>query len=144
MTANSFTYLPPWLASAWESAQRWLELAFRRLKSATPWELAAAGALVLLAIVLLPFALVVVAVCAILAMIGAWIVEFVRLMRLPDHFFPGRFDKLVWTVVMVALPPIGLIAFWLFRRGYWGDRLPETGPEVYQKPQGAWEDRDWT
>jgi hypothetical protein len=32
-----------------------------------------------------------------------WVVQFMDLMTMPDDDFPGRFDKVLWVVVFVAL-----------------------------------------
>ena len=56
----------------------------------------------------------------------AWVVEFVNLMGLSDDAFPGRFDKLVWIALMIFLPPVGVAAFWTFRRAHWPAEKPAT------------------
>src|SRR3954454_18763394 len=58
----------------------------------------------------------------------AWRHEFVFLMSLRDDELPGRNDKLVWTALMILLPPVGLWAFRAFRESRW----PEPAPEPAQ------------
>lgn len=55
----------------------------------------------------------------------AWVREFVHLMGVADDSFPGRHDKVLWVVLMVLLPPIGVAAFSIFRRVYWAAEKPE-------------------
>ncbi len=56
----------------------------------------------------------------------AWIAEFAFLMRQPDDAFNGRNDKLIWAILLIVLPPVGVVAFWSFRRAHWSsDRKPE-------------------
>jgi hypothetical protein len=52
----------------------------------------------------------------------AWVAEFLFLMGLRDDVLPGRFDKVVWAGLLVALPPVGL---WVFRR-YRAEHWPES------------------
>ncbi|GIW87894.1 MAG: hypothetical protein KatS3mg108_2218 [Isosphaeraceae bacterium] len=105
-------------------------------RDASPWQIAALVALGLLALVLLlPLALAAVLVLLVAGLIVFWIGEFVGLMRLPDEAFPGRHDKLVWSILMIVLPPVGAIAFWIYRR-----RDPLLGwPD---KPRSPWHDDD--
>src|SRR5262245_48492541 len=44
--------------------------------------------------------------------VRAWCNEFVRLMNLRDDDFPGRNDKLIWALVLLAFAPISV---WFFR-----------------------------
>ena len=52
--------------------------------------------------------------------VWTWLREFTGLMAMGDESFPGRHDKLIWVVLMVLIPPVGLAAFRMFRFGYWG------------------------
>jgi len=49
----------------------------------------------------------------------AWLHEFTFLMRLNDEVFPGRFDKLIWALLLIVLPPVGTLAFWSYRQAHW-------------------------
>jgi hypothetical protein len=49
----------------------------------------------------------------------AWIRQLTFLMSLRDEDFPGRFDKLVWAFLLVALAPIGYWAFRAYRDTHW-------------------------
>ena len=66
-----------------------------------------------------------------LAMLGVglgllllWAREFAILMRASDEEFPGRFDKPIWALAVLLLPPIGAAAFWAFRRAHWAEAKP--------------------
>lgn len=48
-----------------------------------------------------------------------WVREFIHLMGLADEAFPGRYDKVLWFLLLVLLPPVGALAFSTFRRAYW-------------------------
>jgi hypothetical protein len=49
----------------------------------------------------------------------AWAREFIFLMTLEDSEFPGRFDKLIWGMVLITLPPIGVWTFKSYREVRW-------------------------
>lgn len=61
----------------------------------------------------------------------AWAREFVFLMRLADDVFPGRHDKLIWALLLIALPPLGTLAFWSFRRAHWPESKPAAVRSVH-------------
>ena len=48
----------------------------------------------------------------------AWIRELVFLMSLGDDAFPGRYDKPVWALMLLMIPPLGLIVFRRFRHAH--------------------------
>jgi hypothetical protein len=54
----------------------------------------------------------------------AWQSEFVFLMGLRDDDFPGRYDKLIWVLVLLAFAPIGPWFFRSYRLAHW----PAPGP----------------
>jgi hypothetical protein len=60
----------------------------------------------------------------------AWRHEFVALMACPDDVFPGRHDKLVWSAMMILLPPLGFSCF----RNYRGANRPEAVVDPHAKP----------
>jgi len=60
-----------------------------------------------------------VVVGGVLLVLMAWLHEFAFLMRQGDDAFPGRFDKLIWAFLMIVLPPVGVLAFWSYRRAHW-------------------------
>jgi hypothetical protein len=66
----------------------------------------------------------------------AWRSELVALMGLPDDAFPGRSDKLVWGLLLVVLPPLGLWAFRAYRRAHWAE--PAAGVKPAPLPEGPW------
>jgi hypothetical protein len=58
-----------------------------------------------------------------------WFRELLGLMAMSDDAFPGRFDKVLWFVLLVLLPPVGLAAFATFRRSFWAVEKPAPGQE---------------
>jgi len=71
----------------------------------------------------------VLAVVAVLALFArAWLHEFSFLMGVDDSAFPGRNDKLIWALVLIVLPPVGLYLFRAHRRAYW----PESDAKAAQ------------
>ncbi len=65
--------------------------------------------------------------------IRTWCNEFVILMSLRDEDLPGRNDKLIWVVMLLALAPISVWLFRAFRLAYWPESKSvihgEFGPE---------------
>ena len=59
----------------------------------------------------------------VLGCIFMWFEEMVWLMRQPDEVFPGRYDKLIWVALLIALPPLGVPALWAFRRKEQGKQV---------------------
>jgi len=53
-----------------------------------------------------------------------WVRELVHLMGLSDDAFPGRHDKVMWFILLLCVPPIGVVAFGVFRRAYWPTHKP--------------------
>jgi len=53
-----------------------------------------------------------------------WFREFINLMGLADEAFPGRNDKALWFALLVLLPPVGVVAFSVFRRIYGAAEKP--------------------
>lgn len=64
------------------------------------------------------------AISAAVGLLIAWVREFAFLMRQGDDAFPGRNDKLIWALVLIVLPPLGVLAFWSFRRAHWPAAKP--------------------
>jgi hypothetical protein len=61
----------------------------------------------------------------------AWIREFWFLMRLGDDAFPGQYDKLGWTVLLIVLPPVGVEFFSRFRLAHWPEAKPAMSDEWF-------------
>jgi hypothetical protein len=60
-----------------------------------------------------------------------WVREFWFLMRLSDHAFPGQFDKLGWTVLLIALPPVGVDLFSRYRLAHWPEAKPASADDYF-------------
>ena len=56
-----------------------------------------------------------------------WQKEFVFLMGLRDDDFPGRHDKLIWAIVLLAFAPIGVWIFRSYRLAHWPEPKPRGG-----------------
>jgi hypothetical protein len=65
--------------------------------------------------------LVFLALGAVVMFAMAWLRDFAYLMTQPDHAFPGRHDKLIWAMLLTVLPPVGVLAFWSYRRAQWNE-----------------------
>ncbi|HEV3164754.1 MAG TPA: hypothetical protein VGZ22_12065 [Isosphaeraceae bacterium] len=87
-----------------------------------PWYLIAAAVLLVLIQAPMVIAVLVVAAALLIAFGAAWLYEFRFLITLRDDAFPGSNDKLIWGLLLIVLPPVGV---WLFR-GYRETRWPET------------------
>jgi hypothetical protein len=87
----------PWLLAAMLIA-----LAALVLRTAFPLVLLAGGIVVFFAI--------------------SWLREFRFLVHLSDDAFPGQNDKLIWAILMIVLPPVGVWLFHSYREAHW----PET------------------
>jgi hypothetical protein len=55
-----------------------------------------------------------------------WRNEFIFLMGLRDDDFPGRHDKLIWAILLLAFPPITVWFFRSYHLAHW----PEPGSAV--------------
>jgi hypothetical protein len=108
------------------------------LREVKLWQIAAAiglSALVLAAITShegAPFVFLLF-LAALVLLVRAWRHEFLFLMSLRDHEFPGRNDKLAWIVLMIVLPPIGLWTFRAYREAHWPEPAAEP-VEARSKP----------
>ena len=107
-------YRRDWRIKVWE----WIDGVVRGSLS-WPWLVAIGGGLSTFAVLTLPRpdgALIVLVSMALALFAAVWFRHFGFLMAQADDAFPGRHDKLVWVALMVALPPLGLIAFDAFRK----------------------------
>lgn len=50
---------------------------------------------------------------------AAWLREFRFLINLSDDVFPGRNDKLIWGILLIVLPPVGVWLFRSYRAAHW-------------------------
>ena len=62
-----------------------------------------------------------------------WIVQFAQLMALEDRCFPGRHDKVLWVVALVAANVAGAAAFWLWKKVMSAAREFERTAQVRKK-----------
>ena len=121
--------------SAFEATRRFADDLIARAREGGGWmQIGLIALAVVLFAAALPLTLAVLAIGLIGFLIWAWIHEFVILMNLRDGDFPGRFDKLVWSILMVLLPPIGLAAFWTYRRS----RTPDPTAAAEKPARDEW------
>jgi hypothetical protein len=114
----------------------WLRDVPRRPRQVNVWHLvlglAALG--VLFALASSPAGLLVLCGLVVLVLFAReWAREFYFLMDLRDDDLPGRFDKPVWALTLIAFAPVGL---WLFR-AYRRHRWSEIEAEAQGKPAPA-------
>jgi hypothetical protein len=60
----------------------------------------------------------------------AWAYEFRFLMSLGDDAFPGAFDKVVWAVLLILAPPVGLHMFRSYRLAHWPRTKAKTAYDL--------------
>jgi hypothetical protein len=51
-----------------------------------------------------------------------WLNEFRALMLRRDDEFPGRYDKLVWSLALLLFAPAGVWLFRLYRKAQWPEK----------------------
>jgi hypothetical protein len=73
------------------------------------------GAMVLFALVSPDPGVPLLLITGLLTLAFVWFREFLFLMALGDSDLPGSHDKLIWAAAMFVLPPVGLLAFVVFR-----------------------------
>ena len=54
----------------------------------------------------------------------AWQAEFIFLMGLRDDDFPGRHDKVIWVIMLLAFAPVGPWFFRSYRLAHWHPPAP--------------------
>lgn len=108
-----------------DSSIHTLESLWARIQTFDQWALVGwvLGAL-LLATILLPVLLTIAVAAVVVSLVLGWLHEFVFLMGLRDQAFPGRHDKLIWIGLFVLMPPVGAVAFWMYRHACWPSSKP--------------------
>jgi hypothetical protein len=69
--------------------------------------------------------------------VRVWQGEFVFLMGLADAEFPGRHDKVIWAILLVAMAPIGVWFFRAYRLAHWPAPAPAAEAEADAATQPA-------
>lgn len=104
----------------------WRDRIVEAARSIRPWQAVAVAAIVLALAIPASVLLVVAAVAVLVAIFGVeWLAEFQFLMRLGDDAFRGRNDKLIWAILLIVLPPVGLWQFRVHRQAHWPEAKPE-------------------
>jgi hypothetical protein len=108
----------------------------RLLRQVRTWHLAVLGLLVFFmvgATAQYPEPAIVIGLLeAVVLFAWAWSRQFRYLMALGEDAFPGRFDKPIWALLMIVLPPLGLPTFWAYRRAHWPEPKPERVAAVHE------------
>ncbi len=66
-----------------------------------------------------PFLLVAGLLVGLFLLATSWLKEFRFLMNLRDDAFQGHNDKLIWAILMIVLPPVGVGVFRSYRLQRW-------------------------
>ena len=59
--------------------------------------------------------LAVLAVLAAVCLVILWAGQLLELMRMKDSEFPGRYDKVLWFVLLLVSGPLGALIFWCWK-----------------------------
>lgn len=105
-------------------------------RTLTPHRVWQAGGLVALVVLLFAaaqggpreasFLLFLAALILVAFFLWAWQREFLFLMGLRDDAFPGRYDKLIWTFLLIVMAPVGLWFFRSYRLMHWPEPKTEN------------------
>ncbi len=108
-------------------------------RSTEPWKFVLATAAIVAGLLLavpimiaaLPIVLLVVLAAGLVMFVELWIKEFRILMDLDDDVFKGRNDKLIWAILLIVAPPLGVGVFRSYRKLRWPEAKPAgNGPVV--------------
>jgi hypothetical protein len=69
--------------------------------------------------------------------VRAWTHEFVFLMGLRDSDLPARYDKLIWTFLLLSFPPITTWLFRSYRVAHWPEPVQETPSPLQSEIQAT-------
>jgi hypothetical protein len=47
-----------------------------------------------------------------------WLTQFIQLMLMSEHDFPGRNDRFIWSMVFIFLCPLAPFAFWGWKSAF--------------------------
>ncbi len=88
------------------------------------------------------FAVLILALAILVWFARNWRNEFVFLMGRRDEELPGKSDKIIWAVVLLAMAPVGVWLFRSFRLAHWPEtrfvRVDYSGlPEEPREPTAA-------
>jgi hypothetical protein len=100
------------------------ERLLERLGHVRPWQVGLAAMVVAFLVLEGPSPYLFALATALALFVLAWLRQFAFLMQLGDDAFPGRNDKLIWALLLIVLPPIGVLAFRSYREAHW----PRTKP----------------
>jgi hypothetical protein len=75
---------------------------------------------------LVGFVLLLMFAAAVFFFAQSWLHEFTFLMRVEDDAFPGRNDKLIWAILLIFVPPVGIFLFRSYRQAHWPEAKPKS------------------
>lgn len=55
-----------------------------------------------------------------------WLIQFFDLMSQSDEAFPGKYDKLIWSAVLLLLNLFGALLYWCWKQGKTARLLAEA------------------
>ena len=113
-----------------ETVEAWLRRVGAWANQAETWQVIAVAVLVLMLLPMLPAVLVLALIAGVVLFARAWLREFVVLMGLGDNAFPGAHDKLIWAILMIVLPPVGVYLFRSYRLSALARARLEAGRDV--------------
>ena len=76
--------------------------------------------------VLVGFVLLLMFAAAVFFFAQSWLREFTFLMRVEDDAFLGRNDKLIWAILLIFVPPVGIYLFRSYRLAHWPEAKPKS------------------
>ena len=123
------------VALAYKDPRRWMRRLGNAVRSMTAWNVAAVlwvGVMIASIAVSLPLALVL----AILGFLPFWGHELWVLMHQDDTVFPGKNDKLIWALVLLLCPPLGVVLFRSYRERNWVSADAHAKPKVDPANEG--------
>jgi hypothetical protein len=110
-----------------QRVDEWSRRAVDWVRRAEWWQLGLVALFAFMVLPLVPTVMVVALLAALVLFARAWVREFVTLMRLDDEAFPGHNDKLIWAILLIVLPPVGVWMFGTYREAHWPEAKPTRG-----------------
>lgn len=107
-----------------EQVESWVRQVGTWANKAETWQILLVAVLALIILPAIPAILLLTILAGVVLFARVWLREFSLLMRLDDGAFPGRSDKLIWAMLLIVLPPVGVYLFRSYRLAHW----PETKP----------------
>lgn len=65
-----------------------------------------------------------------------WLIQFFDLMSRSDEAFPSRYDKIIWSAVLILLNLLGALIYWFWKQGNTARSLAEQDVKESLKQAG--------